>query len=178
MRRTPILLALLFVAAACERPGLRSGSECSLNSDCAEPLICGLERCRRQCVDSRDCGAGLRCLFVGSGGACQLPEEASCTLTSQCGAGLECRFGTCTTACVTDRDCPPGASCSLDVASGENACEEPIAELCIYNSDCPVPLVCGPAQRCVLECETDRDCTSERRCVENLCELRARLDGG
>lgn len=170
------LLALLGAAMGCDRPELRTGAECSLNSDCAEPLVCGLERCRRQCVDSRDCGAGLRCLNVGSlGGGCQLPDEAVCTLTSQCGPGLECRFGTCTTACVTDRDCPPGASCQFDAEAGANACVEPIAELCIYNSDCPEPLVCGRDQRCHRECVNDRDCTSERTCVENLCVLR---DGG
>lgn len=171
-------LAFLCALAAlgCERPELSTGAQCSLNSDCGSPLVCALERCRRQCLDSRDCGAGLRCLFVGAaGGACQLPEEASCTLTSECTSGLVCRFATCTTECRETRDCGPGATCQRDPASSANACIEPLAELCIYHSDCPAPLVCGPGQRCVLECVEDRDCTSERRCIANLCEL---LDGG
>jgi len=168
---------LVLLAFGCERPELQTGAECSLNSDCGDPLICGLERCRRQCVDSRDCGAGLLCLAVGDmGGACQLPEEARCALTSECTDGLECRFGTCTTACVEDRDCPPGASCEMDTGSGANACVEPVTELCIYNSDCPAPLICGRGQRCELECATDRDCTNDRRCIANLCEIP--LDGG
>lgn len=171
-----LTLTLMLLPTGCERAIIASGGNCSLNSDCTSPLICGFARCRRQCVDSRDCGAGLRCLNVGAmGGACQLPEEAVCSLTSQCSAGQVCRFGTCTTECGDDRDCPPGAMCQLDDESGANACVEPIAELCIYNSDCPAPLVCGQDQRCELECAEDRDCSSERRCINFLCEL---IDGG
>ncbi len=175
LARMVVVVAVL--ALGCDRPTRQTGAECSLNSDCGAPLICGLERCRRQCVDSRDCGAGLRCLAVGDmGGACQLPDEARCTLRSECTTGLECRFGTCTTACAEDRDCPPGATCQADPESGSNACVEPVTELCIYNSDCPAPLVCGRDQRCELECALDRDCTSDRRCVDNLCEIPR--DGG
>ncbi len=175
MDLTRALLLCALALAGCERPELNTGDTCSLNSDCASPLVCGLARCRRQCVDSRDCGAGLRCLLVGDGLACQLPEEAACGLTSECTPGLVCRFGTCTTECAEDRDCAPGASCEQDPESRANACTEPLAELCIYNSDCPEPLVCGPLQQCVLECAEDRDCPRDRRCIANLCEL---LDGG
>ena len=174
-------LVMLVCLAGCERPHLNSGSECSLNSDCASPLICGLERCRRQCVDSRDCGAGLLCLAIGDrGGACQLPAEAVCSLTSECTDGLMCRFGTCTTECAEDRDCPMGATCEHDDASGASACVEPVTELCIYNSDCPAPLVCGRDQRCRYECREDRDCPLSRYCDLDLflCELRVPLDGG
>ena len=171
-------MALLFALAlgACARPTLTTGAECNLNSDCGEPLICGLERCRRQCIDSRDCGAGLLCLSVGAlGGGCQLPQEARCTLTSECEGSLQCRFGTCTTVCAEDRDCPHGASCEVEPGTAESACIEPIVELCLYNTDCPPPLVCGRGQRCELECAEDRDCTRDRRCINNLCELP---DGG
>jgi len=181
-----VVVAVLVLALGCERPELNTGSECALNSDCAAPLICGLERCRRQCIDSRDCGAGLLCLAVGDqGGACQLPEEADCTLTSECTRGLECRFGTCTTACAEDRDCPMGATCELD--GDVNACHEQVTELCIYNSDCPAPRVCGRDQLCHYECARDRDCPIDRYCdlmgssgrpATFLCEMRERLDGG
>lgn len=165
------LVALL----GCDRPGLNTGGECTLNTDCADPLVCRLERCRRQCVDSRDCGAGLLCLHIGDlGGACQLPDERTCTLTSDCREGLICRLGTCTTECAEDRDCAPGASCMVDEA-GDRACVEPVAELCVYDSDCPAPLVCTEEQRCELECAEDRDCAAPRVCVESVCQLP---DGG
>lgn len=174
-----IVAAMLVLLLGCERPRLNTGAECALNTDCASPLICGLERCRRECVDSRDCGAGLLCLAIGDqGGACQLPEEADCTLTSECTRGLECRFGTCTTACATDRDCPLSATCELD--GDVNACIEQVTELCIYTSDCPPLLVCGRDQLCHRECREDRDCPSDRFCdvTTNLCEMRERRDGG
>jgi len=165
------LLALLLVA--CDRPPPVLGGGCVLNSDCADPLVCRLELCRRQCVSSRDCGAGLLCLNIGEAesGACQLPEERSCALTSDCTAGLACNFGTCTTACVEDRDCPPGAQCLTDDASGALACIEPQTDGCIYNSDCPAGFVCAPDQSCRVECREDRDCDAPRRCVGSFCVL-------
>ena len=176
MKRALAFFALSLLALGCERPTLTSGAECTLNSECTAPLVCGLTRCRRQCVDSRDCGAGLRCLAIGEmGGACQLPTEAVCSLTSMCTPGLECRFGTCTTACALDRDCAAGATCERDPESDTTACIEPVAELCVYNSDCPAPLVCGRDQVCRLECVNQRDCPRNRDCIANLCELR---DGG
>lgn len=173
VRRTLALAVLLLVA--CDRPQFNSGESCTLNTDCAEPLVCGLERCRRQCDDSRDCAAGLRCLQLDSGvGVCQLPEESQCLLASDCPMGLACRFGTCTTECVEDRDCPPSATCELDEEQGAYACEEVITESCIYNSDCGEPFVCGPDQRCRLECVEDIDCDPLRYCDERFrCVPRA-----
>lgn len=166
VKRTLILLLASLALAACERPEFHAGAPCNLNSDCAEPLVCGLERCRRQCIDSRDCAAGLLCLRTGatSEGVCQLPEEVECALSSECPEGLACRFGTCTTECVEDRDCPEGASCELDETAGTRGCVEALTELCIYHSDCGPPLICGPDQRCRYECREDRDCDPLRYC--------------
>lgn len=174
MRRIEVtaLAALITLSSACDRPVFYVGEDCILNTDCVQPLVCRLDRCRLQCVDSRDCGAGLLCLQIGEeGGVCQLPEEATCALASECTTGLDCRFGTCTTACVEDRDCGPGATCAAD--DGATACHEPEVELCIYDSDCPFPNVCGPDQLCRLECLDDRDCMSPRCCnlANNLCVL-------
>ncbi|HEY8535564.1 MAG TPA: hypothetical protein VIL25_03910 [Vicinamibacterales bacterium] len=176
MKYGSLLLAL--VALGCTRPTFTSGESCTLNSDCTEPLVCGLERCRRQCDDSRDCAAGLRCLRVDGLGVCQLPEESRCALASDCPAGLVCRFGTCTTECAADRDCPPGASCQLDEESGARACEEVIAESCIYHSDCGEPFVCGPDQRCRLECVRDVDCDPLRYCDTTIFRCMPRFDAG
>ena len=175
-RRRIAVAGLAFIlGAACARPRLNTGEGCQLNTDCEDPLVCGLERCRRQCVDSRDCAAGLLCLAIGDlGGVCQLPSEAACSLTSDCPEGLACVFGTCTTECLEDRDCPPGATCSLDDATGTTACVETIRELCIYDSDCLPPRVCTAEQICWWECIEDVDCENPRVCVANRCELPPR----
>jgi hypothetical protein len=170
------LLGGLVWLGACSRPTFAVGEGCEINSDCASPLVCVIGHCRRQCVDSRDCGAGLRCLVAPDsalGGGCQLERERDCALTSECTPGLVCQNGTCTTRCVTDRDCAAGAWC--DDMTGVLACVEPPPELCVYASDCPVPLVCGRDQLCHEECHGDRDCPFPRHCVASLCEL---VDGG
>lgn len=178
MKRAVLGAALACLALACERPSVTVGVECTLNSDCGDPLVCRLERCRRQCVDSRDCAAGLLCLHIGDqGGVCQLPEEAVCSLTSDCTDPLVCRFGTCTTECAEDRDCPPGARCMEDADAMANACIESTTELCIYDSDCEDPTeICDDDQRCVRECiVSDRDCTPPFVCIDYRCTLP---DGG
>ncbi|MDQ3035005.1 MAG: hypothetical protein M3Y87_21540 [Myxococcota bacterium] len=173
-----VVTMLAMLALACERPRFVAGEGCEINSDCAAPLICAIGACRRQCITSRDCGAGLRCLMGEStelGGGCQLEHERTCSLTSECAsADLVCQNGTCTTPCVADRDCPAGARCRRD-AMEILGCYEEMIEPCVYPSDCDAPLICGPDQMCRLECVGDRDCTTPRVCIANLCELP---DGG
>src|SRR5690242_19114284 len=103
---------VLGVVLGCDRPRFVAGQGCEINTDCARPLECVIGRCRRQCVDSRDCGAGLRCLVAPSsavGGGCQLENERACVRTSECTTGLVCQNETCTTRCAEDRDCVRGA---------------------------------------------------------------------
>jgi hypothetical protein len=177
------LVATLILISACsgEAPKRVTGQTCELTTECAEPLVCRLSRCRRECSTFRDCAAGAECVLDDEGrGACLFEEENLCALDSQCrevGAGLVCRDGRCRNECVEDRDCPSGASCVM------SACVVPDPMTCVYNSDCPildggtheVLLVCNPEQRCVVECNADRDCDFPRTCVRNLCELP---DGG
>lgn len=170
---------LVVLASACERPRFVAGEACEINSDCSAPLICAIGTCRRQCITSRDCGAGLRCLTSDGaelGGGCQLEHERTCALTSECAsADLVCQNGTCTTPCADDRDCPEGAACERDDRTGILGCYEDVLEPCVYPSDCEAPMICGPDQMCRLECIGDRDCTTPRVCIANLCELP---DGG
>jgi hypothetical protein len=162
-----------FASGCASPPGLVIGEECVVNSDCAAPLGCFYGSCRRICVASRDCRAGLRCLIPSGdpSGACQLPTEANCTLSSHCPGEFVCVFGTCTSACVEDRDCAVAGALCEEEAPGVTACREPLAELCIYDSDCPVPYACAADQTCRLECAEDRDCSPPRICVESLCQL-------
>ena len=166
---TPLLALGLVVG--CDRPEAVIGETCTLNTDCAAPLVCGLNYCRKQCLASRDCGAGLVCLATeGGAGVCQLPEETDCLVNSDCTVGLVCNFGACTTECADERDCLDGATCVT--TDGVSACEEALKESCLYNSDCPVPLVCWPDQVCRFECLADRDCLDTELCVGNLCVPR------
>ena len=173
----PAAAALTVVAALAfgcsDRVDVQTGGQCERNSDCAETLVCRLAHCRVQCFGSRDCAAGLRCvkLDMGVGGVCQLPQERECVRTSECPEPLICQFGTCTTACATDRDCLEDATCE-PVAMGAGACFEPVAELCIYDSDCPGDLVCDHDQVCRPECVDERDCRYPRMCLDGFCVLR------
>jgi hypothetical protein len=174
-RPLTLALAILLTAlgAGCDRPTVPRGGECTLNSDCAAPFVCRLDRCRRQCVSSRDCGGNIMCVpdpMTGEGG-CQLDKETRCALTSDCEGDFICQFGTCTTECAEDRDCSPGAMCAVEGAGTNLACIEPIREACVYDTDCPAPFSCGSDQLCGLECDEQRDCPSPRRCVDNLCQL-------
>jgi hypothetical protein len=139
------------------------GDQCERNSDCDDPLVCGLGRCRRACEASRDCALGLRCLKLASGlGVCQLPSERSCERNTDCEEPLACFPGAgCDLACVANVDCAAGASCE----GGQ--CREPEVTLCVYSSDCSYPLVCGSRQTCREECSTSFDCPRGEACVQD-----------
>lgn len=155
-----------FLALGCTaRPGFSLGDDCALNTDCAAPLVCRLGRCRTECIESVDCGYGLECYYdtmiSTTSGGCQLDDEHECNQNSDCPAGLVCTFATCTVQCVDDRDCAPDSACVVQ-ASG-NACVS-TTNSCIYTSQCPAPLICGPEEICRLECRVDRDCVPPRTC--------------
>lgn len=191
----PLLFSLLgLLAVGCtERPTFRGGG-CDLNSDCDNPLVCGFGRCRQECRTEVDCALGLDCFNdIGSGlGFCQLPDELDCTVNSncveRCGRGTDCegkivcRGGECGQACIEDRDCVEGSICVEE--DSVLTCEPTSPELCVYNSDCALGLICDPYQRCRVECVEDRDCEFPRVCrpveVEGfttpLCVLEG--DGG
>jgi hypothetical protein len=102
--------------------GLDQG--CSINSDCDSPLICAFGRCHTACNESRDCGAGERCVQSSAGAVCELPDESSCSSTSTCATGLVCATDDqCRAPCVTAAQCADGQSC---VTSGTiSACYDP-----------------------------------------------------
>ncbi len=88
--------------------------DCSLNSDCGDPLICAFSRCHKQCAADRDCPTGQRCVTgeeddaeeAQKPGVCQLPvekkckEDRDCNGGQYCGPDQECRDG-----CNDDSDC-------------------------------------------------------------------------
>jgi hypothetical protein len=111
-----VFLALLLLAAVA--PGMASCSSssggaglsgnCSINSDCNQPLVCAFARCHQQCAASRDCSDGERCILSGTTGSCQLPQEATCA-TASCSTGQ---------VCGTDKQCraectPTAGGCAM-----------------------------------------------------------------
>lgn len=168
-----------------DEPKIGLGGQCELNSECDAPLVCRLERCRKQCVTDRDCALGLHCFYDQEGlGACQLPEEKTCTLDSECPAALVCPMGECTPPCLADEDCPPDASC--EESGDAMACVFPEQHTCVYTSDCPIGMVCGGDQRCRVDCSTDLDCPGGRVCIGVLvtvdgaegCDFFCEFPGG
>jgi hypothetical protein len=163
--RLQLAVALALVSACAETPKLESGDRCQLTSECAAPLVCRLERCRRECATTRDCPIGSSCVFDDRGfGGCQTLPETECERNSQCPAPLVCRFGQCTNECMTDEDCPAGAAC-LNEPTGGMACVDMFEMECQLTSTCPEPLICAVDERCRPACRTDRDCRDGRMCV-------------
>ena len=91
---------------------------------------------------------------------------------SECEAPLVCRSGACVPECRTQRDCPLGTSCIL-VREGQGACQPEADSMCVLNSDCPEPLVCGADSLCRPECLEDRDCPTGRACIDSRCVTMA-----
>jgi alpha-tubulin suppressor-like RCC1 family protein len=158
------------LTAGCEVAPRRLGEQCDLNSDCTEPLVCRIGRCRRECATVRDCPPGQLCVPSQGLGICLLDDEARCTLSSDCPSPLVCLQGRCANECVGDRDCAAGAVCEIG-AEGFGSCRDISAEEreCARDSDCPDDRYCI-AGRCGPGCLTDRDCPLGTFCRAGHCE--------
>jgi len=171
MMRSPLVRAAMVACAlwlggsgCIERTTFTVGGACQLTSQCQSPLVCRLDRCRVDCVATRDCAAGLICLKEPGSevGGCQIDDEGTCTSAADCAEPLVCRFETCTTECLNDTDCLAGASCRVEADAG--VCFDESRNECVFNSDCPDGSVCGASQVCYVECYEDRDCAAPRTC--------------
>lgn len=93
---------------------------CSLNSDCADDLICAFERCHEACTQDRDCDADLRCVKSATTDVfvCQLPDE---------------------TVCKSDKNCPGAQVCGID---------EECRDACKMSDECIADQVCDPSGEC------------------------------
>lgn len=128
--RSPSLLVLLLaIGAACgggDKPKLMLGGGCTLNSDCAQPLLCKFSKCHRACADSaRDCMPGQRCVQVDGVGVCQQQSAcgSGCAAPLICSADMQCR-NTCTAA----QPCA-GAQVCVTIGAGQFCADktEPVA---------------------------------------------------
>ncbi len=87
---------------------------CSLNSDCADPLVCAFERCHTECQETRDCPRDSRCVASGKDGVfiCQLEDEATCSDDDDCPGKQRCAEDLiCRGGCSMDDDCPEKQRC-------------------------------------------------------------------
>jgi hypothetical protein len=98
-------------------------SGCSLNSDCADPLICIFALCHQACNAQRDCTtAGAICDKINGNGVCELPQEVACTGTgtSTCQQGLTCANQQCRTPCQN-----AATDCLEEQVCSSGACYDP-----------------------------------------------------
>jgi alpha-tubulin suppressor-like RCC1 family protein len=158
------LLSLLALALGSCAPALSVGAPCALSSECPDPLVCLLGRCRSECANNRDCdGDGDLCLLDAATGAraCRTPAELTCAAGgSECGSGLVCLAGRCAAPCEDTSDCIGTVCATLPMVGG--VCVEPTGEACADGSECafgvcsegscdPVrEVVAGGAATCVL----------------------------
>jgi hypothetical protein len=123
-------LPVMFAIASTAASGCNSSKNqlatlaqgCSLNSDCTSPFVCVYSLCHNQCIESRDCPPGERCVSVGvDSNICQLPGEASCTNGATCPTGLVCAADNqCRNGCSASQACPVGGQSCL-----AGACYDP-----------------------------------------------------
>ena len=113
------LFALGWLAVGCgSSKKVDLGDECSLNSDCNEPLVCTFGKCHAACVETRDCLAGQSCVNTAQGGVCQSATEALCDGSTGCAGGLVCAVDNrCRAACSVDSNCRPGQKCTAGVCA-------------------------------------------------------------
>jgi hypothetical protein len=101
--------ALVLAACGGDDKKLELGGSCTLNSDCADGLLCKFGACHKACVKSIDCAAGERCVQVDGVAVCQASACAP-----GCPAPLACREvdQTCRNRCTTADDCLGGQMCA------------------------------------------------------------------
>jgi hypothetical protein len=102
-------------------PDAGVGGVCVLNPDCPAPFVCGGERCRITCVETRDCAAG-RCVrsAYGSDRFCLPDTESHCAGNGDCPYPLVCAPDRrCHNECQSAIDCPKAQPCV------DHVCAEP-----------------------------------------------------
>lgn len=159
------------------------GGSCLVNSDCLTPLVCAFKACHAECVSSRDCEDGARCVAAAKPyKVCQLEEERKCERTADCAEGLICGIdGECRDQCQTDNQCVEAQKCvsgtcadttelddagQLTPAKGTTRGAE--GSPCVYVSDCSEALLCR-SQACAPECKADKDCPLHQACMDTRC---------
>jgi hypothetical protein len=152
------------------------GQPCTYHSQCPDPQVCIAGTCRLECLENRDCSAGLECI----GSRCLPPgtpvdggadgSGQACTYHSDCPPGQICDAGKCRCQCKTAIDCPTGQicdGCGCTTWKPDGA-PDGYGLPCALPSDCDSPLVCK-AGSCVYECNQNIDCSGGLCCFQHKC---------
>lgn len=161
----------------------RLAQNCLVNSDCSTPLVCAFEACHAECVSSRDCSDGARCVAAARPyKVCQLEEERLCERSSDCAEGLICGIdGECRDHCSHHSQCVEGQLCAAGTCADTDELDD-VGQLtpapgttrgsegspCVYVSDCSAALLCR-SQACLPECKADKDCPLHEVCTDTRC---------
>ena len=155
--RSSLFLALCLLGSfiGCSRQN--EGERCSLanrDDDCEGDLVCTDSSKLRKGDDGVD-----RCC----------PEQLGSTDNSLCAQRTNTGTGD---GDGDTTDSGDGDTTSGGGQGGMSGTEDPadLGNACDYNSECKVPLVCGPSGECQYECRESRDCDSGEVCTaEGTC---------
>ena len=131
-------------------------------------LRSGLLLCAAALILAPSCGDSTPKVVAG-------PSPVGCLAPSDCDDGRICVKktpnavgGICHAGCVNTSACSPSERCVSSLTSP--VCLLAAETECTYDSDCFVPLVCGPDQRCRDRCQKDYDCIAPQQCTaEHVC---------
>jgi hypothetical protein len=135
------LVLLAPAASSCSSSSAVADQGCSINSDCAAPLVCTFGRCHDQCKTSRDCASGERCIASPNGGVCQLAQESTCAAgflcpTGEvCGADQQCRVQCVAGGCLTGDYCLVSGTTSACYSPSSPADEPTLSMAGILSAD-------------------------------------------
>lgn len=138
---------LLSVVVGCGRQ--KEGERCALtngDSDCVEALLCTEAETLRGGEDGVD-----RCCPDPDSS----PSDSRCALRTSTGSNTG-----------GGPSVGEGGAGGADGEGGPSS----MGEACQYDSQCTLPLVCGPGGKCQFECNVDIDCDEGERCtVDQIC---------
>jgi hypothetical protein len=113
---------------------------------------------------------------LACGGDSKPKPGMTCINNSDCHNPLSCTAGRCHDQCQETRDCPLGARCVF-LNNGDRICQLPDEVKCSLNSQCkPEPLVCAKDLQCRNQCDEDRDCNKNQKCIEKVCADMGEFD--
>jgi len=108
-----VAFSLLAPSSACVATRT-SGSDCIVQSECNDPLVCSAGFCRAPCSSDGDCSMGNRCAYARDvrRNVCFNPAGSRTCGANPCGTGTSCADGLCVSTCAAG--CPSGTTCSTN----------------------------------------------------------------